>query len=142
MARPKLTLAVSHYDRYVPLLDGSVRPKDFDLAVLHVGQSEDGRYGRDRHERMIQKGEFDVCELSLSSYLMARAQKLPFTAIPVFPRRLFSQSQVWVNASRGIREPKDLIGKRVGLNTFQTTLSVLAKGDLQAEYGVPWRSIE
>jgi len=142
MALPKLTLAVSHYDRYVPLLDGAVRPKGFDLTVLHVGQSEDGRYGRDRHERMIQKGEFDVAELSLSSYLMARARKLPFTAIPVFPRRLFSQSQIWVNAARGIREPKDLIGKRVGLNTFQTTLSVLAKGDLQAEYGVPWRSIE
>jgi 4,5-dihydroxyphthalate decarboxylase len=142
MARPKLTLAVSHYDRYVPLMDGSVAPKGFDLTVLHVGQSEDGRYGRDRHERMIQKGEFDVCELSLSSYLMARARNLPFTAIPVFPRRLFSQSQIWVNSARGIREPKDLIGKRVGLNTFQTTLSVLAKGDLQTEHGVPWRSIE
>ena len=142
MSLPKLTLAISHYDRYVPLLDGSVTPKGFDLTVLHVGQSEDGRYGRDRHERMIQKGEFDICELSLSSYLMARARKLPFTAIPVFPRRLFSQSQIWINSARGIREPKDLIGKRVGLNTFQTTLSVLAKGDLQAEYGVPWRSIE
>ena len=142
MSLPKLTLAVSHYDRYVPLLDGSVTPKGFDLTVLHVGQSEDGRYGRDRHERMIQKGEFDVCELSLSSYLMARARKLPFTAIPVFPRRLFSQSQIWINTTRGIREPKDLVGKKVGLNTFQTTLSVLAKGDLQAEYGVPWRSIE
>lgn len=142
MANPKLTLAVSHYDRYVPLFDGAVKPKGFDLTMLHVGQSEDGRFGRDRHERMLQKGEFDVCELSLSSYLMARSQKLPFTAIPVFPRRLFSQSQIWVNTSRGIGEPKDLIGKRVGLNTFQTTLSVLAKGDLQAEYGVPWRSIE
>ena len=41
MARPKLTLAVSHYDRYVPLMDGSVAPKGFDLTVLHVGQSED-----------------------------------------------------------------------------------------------------
>jgi 4,5-dihydroxyphthalate decarboxylase len=139
---PKLTLAVSHYDRYVPLMDGSVTPKGFDLEIKHVGQSEDGRFGRDRHERMLQKGEFDVCELSLSSYLMSREQKLPFTAIPVFPRRLFSQSQIWVNSSRGIREPKDLIGKRVGLNTFQTTLSVLAKGDLQSEYGVPWRSVE
>jgi 4,5-dihydroxyphthalate decarboxylase len=91
---------------------------------------------------MLRDGEFDICELSLSSYLMARERRLPFTAIPVFPRRLFSQSQIWINPARGIREPKDLIGKRVGLNTFQTTLSVLAKGDLQHEYGVPWRSIE
>lgn len=142
MARASLTFAVSHYDRYVPFFDGSVQLPGYDLRVLHVGQSEEGRYGRNRHERMLQKGEFDVCELSLSSYLMAREQKLPFTAIPVFPRRLFSQSQIWINPVRGILEPKDLIGKRVGLNTFQTTLSVLAKGDLQDEYGVPWRSIE
>jgi 4,5-dihydroxyphthalate decarboxylase len=142
MARPTLTFAVSHYDRYVPFFDGSVQLTGFDLKVLHVGQSEEGRYGQYRHERMLRDGEFDICELSLSSYLMARERRLPFTAIPVFPRRLFSQSQIWINPARGIREPKDLIGKRVGLNTFQTTLSVLAKGDLQQEYGVPWRSIE
>ena len=142
MTNPTLTFAVSHYDRYVPFFDGSVQPTGFDLKILHVGQSEEGRYGQHRHERMLQKGEFDICELSLSSYLMARERKLPFTAIPVFPRRLFSQSQIWINPASGVREPKDLIGKRVGLNTFQTTLSVLAKGDLQEEYGVPWRSIE
>ena len=142
MSKPTLTFAVSHYDRYVPFFDGSVQPTGFDLKILHVGQSEEGRYGQHRHERMLQKGEFDVCELSLSSYLMARERKLPFTAIPVFPRRLFSQSQIWINPASGVREPKDLIGKRIGLNTFQTTLSVLAKGDLQDEYGVPWRSIE
>src|SRR5262249_51462286 len=56
-------------------------------------------------------------------------------------RRLFSLSQMWVNTDAGIESPADLIGKRVGLSTFQTTLSVLAKGDLQSEYGVPWRQI-
>ena len=48
MANPKLTLAVSHYDRYVPMFDGSVSPKGFDLEIKHVGQSEPGRYGSDR----------------------------------------------------------------------------------------------
>jgi 4,5-dihydroxyphthalate decarboxylase len=67
---------------------------------------------------------------------------MPFTAIPVFPRRLFSLSQMWVNANAGIHSPQDLLGKKVGLSTFQTTLSVLAKGDLQAEYNVPWRKID
>lgn len=142
MANPKLKLAISHYDRYIPLLEGVASPKGLDLEVLHVGQSKDGRFGRGRHGRMLRDGEFDVAEVSLSSYLMARARKLPFTAIPVFPRRLFSQSQIWINPERGIRTPKDLIGRKVGLSTFQTTLSVLAKGDLQAEYGVPWRQIE
>ena len=90
---------------------------------------------------MLQKQEFDICELSLSSYLMAKSRGLPFTAIPVFPRRLFSLSQMWVNVDAGISSPADLPGKRVGLSTFQTTLSVLAKGDLQSEYNVPWRTI-
>ncbi len=141
MARLRLTLALSHYDRHIPFFDGSVVPEGIDLTVLEVGQSSPLRHGVGRHERMIQKGEFDVCELSLSSYLMAKSRGLPFTAIPVFPRRLFSHSQMWVNVDAGIRSPHDLIGRKVGLSTFQTTLSVLAKGDLQTEYNVPWREI-
>jgi 4,5-dihydroxyphthalate decarboxylase len=142
MTKPRLTFAFANYDRFIPLLDGSVSASGFDIEALQVGQSDVGRDGTDRHERMLIRKEFDVAEVSLSSYLMAHDRKQPFTAIPFFPRRLFSQSQIWVNTDRNIREPRDLIGKRIGLSTFQTTLSVLAKGDLQSEYGVPWRSIE
>ena len=142
MPGPKLTMALSHYDRHIPLFDGSVRPDGVDLEVLEVGQSHPLKHGQDRHERMLQKGEFDICELSLSSYLIAKSRGMPFTAIPVFPRRLFSLSQMWVNTNAGIESPQDLRGKKVGLSTFQTTLSVLAKGDLQAEYGTPWREID
>ncbi|TMA09164.1 MAG: 4,5-dihydroxyphthalate decarboxylase [Deltaproteobacteria bacterium] len=142
MANVKLTMALSHYDRHIPFFDGSVVAQGVDLTVLEVGQSHPSRHGQDRHERMLQRGEFDICELSLSSYLMAKSRGMPFTAIPVFPRRLFSHSQMWVNVGAGIRSPKDLIGKKVGLSTFQTTLSVLAKGDLQSEYDVPWRQIQ
>jgi 4,5-dihydroxyphthalate decarboxylase len=138
----KLTMALSHYDRHIPLFDGSVRISGVDLEILQVGQSEPLKHGQNRHERMLQHGEFDICELSLSSYLMARSRGMPFTAIPVFPRRLFSLSQIWVNVDAGIEAPKDLIGKKIGLSTFQTTLSVLAKGDLQSEYSVPWREID
>jgi 4,5-dihydroxyphthalate decarboxylase len=135
-------MAVSSYDRHFPFFDGSVALDGADLDVLLVGQSERLKHGVDRHERMLQKGEFDICELSLSSYLMARSRAMPFTAIPIFPRRLFSLSQMWVRADAGISAPKDLVGRTVGLSTFQTTLSVLAKGDLQSEYGVDWREIE
>ena len=120
MALLKSTLALSHYDRHIPFFDGSVRAEGVDLQVLEVGQSEPLRHGRDRHERMLQKGEFDICELSLSSYLIAKSRGMPFTAIPVFPRRLFSLSQMWVNVDAKITSPRDLIGKRVGLSTFQT----------------------
>lgn len=142
MAKLKLTMAVSHYDRHFPFFDGAVALDDVDLNVMLVGQSEPLKHGVDRHERMLQKGEFDICELSLSSYLMARSRAMPFTAIPVFPRRLFSLSQMWVRSDAGIKEPKDLAGRKVGLSTFQTTLSVLARGDLQSEYGVDWRRVE
>jgi len=142
MAKARLSMALSHYDRHIPFFDGSVKLDDADLQVLEVGQSSPLKHGQDRHERMLQKGEFDICELSLSNYLVAKSRGMPFMAIPVFPRRLFSLSQMWVNANAGIDSPKDLIGKKVGLSTFQTTLSVLARGDLQAEYGVPWREME
>ncbi|HEX9662441.1 MAG TPA: ABC transporter substrate-binding protein [Candidatus Binatia bacterium] len=142
MAQLKLTMALSHYDRHLPLFDGSVQAEGVDLQVLEVGQSNPLKHGQDRHERMLQKGEFDICELSLSSYLIAKSRGMPFSAIPVFPRRLFSLSQMWVNVNAGINSPQDLIGKKVGLSTFQTTLSVLAKGDLQSEYDVPWRKID
>src|ERR671910_482933 len=142
MAKPRLTIALSHYDRHVPFFDGTAQPDGIDLNILIVGQSDRQRDGEDRHERMLQNAEFDVAELSLSSYLMAKSRGMPFTAIPVFPRRLFSQSQMWVNVDAAITSPADLVGRRVGLSTFQTTLSVLAKGDLQSEYNVPWRKID
>ncbi len=138
---PELTLALSHYDRFVPLYDGTVGAEGYGLRVLHVSQSNQGRHGSRRHERMLRDGEFDVCELSLSSYLMARDRGQPFTAIPFFPRRLFSASQLWVNVDAGVSHPKDLEGRAVGLGTFQTTLSVLAIGDIWSEYGVDWKAI-
>lgn len=137
----RISVALSLYDRHIPFFDGTVRPPPgLELEALQVGQSTPLRDGVDRHERML-AGEFDAAELSFSSYLMARDRGIPVTAIPIFPRRLFSPSQIYVNAAAGIREPKDLAGKRVGLRSFQTTLSLLARGDLQAEYGVPWRSV-
>src|SRR3970282_1506809 len=141
MASPRLTLALSHYDRHVPFFDGTVRAEGLDLKVLIVGQSDRQRDGEDRHERMLQKGEVDAAGLSLASYLMAKSRGMPFTAIPVFPRRLFSLSQMWVNTDAGIQAPQDLIGKKVGLHSFQNTLASLAKGDLQSEFDVPWRKI-
>ena len=137
----QLSLALSNYDRHSPLLDGSVTVPGVSLQVLEVGQSDMGRHGTNRHQRMLNGQEFDAAEVSFSSYLIAKDQGAPFTAIPVFPRRLFSMSQMWIRKDSQISSPGDLRGKRVGLSTFQTTLSVLAKADLGRAYGVPWREI-
>ena len=139
MARLKLTLAVEHYDRHLPLLEGQVQPEGIELKAAEVGQTQ---APGGRHERMLLHQEFDAAEVSMSSYIMARARgSTPLIAIPVFPRRLFSQSCIYCHARAGIKRPEDLMGKRVGLNTYQTTISVQAKGDLQHEYGVPLNQV-
>jgi 4,5-dihydroxyphthalate decarboxylase len=119
---------------------GLVRPPSgFSLKVLEVGMVPPRRDGLDRHVRMLRDREFDVAEVSLTSYILAKLRGAPLTAVPVFPRRLFSQNHIWVRP--GIEGPTDLIGGRVAIWAFQVTLSVLARGDLQDFYGVPWRKI-
>lgn len=137
-----IDLALDRYDRHMPFFDGTVTlPGEPAIRVLQVGQTTTLRDGTDRHERMLQDAAYDAAETSLASYIAAKAQGLPFTAIPVFPRRLFSQGQIYVHADSGIKEPRDLNGKTVALQSFQTTLAVLAKGDLASEYDVDLGSI-
>lgn len=136
------SLAIDRYDRLMPFHDGTVEiPSGLDLQVLQVGQEGRLRDGAHRHERMLQKGEFDAAEVSLSSYIACCARGWPFTAIPVFPRRLFSLGQMFVSTRSSISHPRELSGLTVGLQSFQTTLAVLAKGDVAAEYGLELRSV-
>jgi 4,5-dihydroxyphthalate decarboxylase len=138
-----ITLALDRYDRHVPLFMGLVPPPaGLRYHALEVGMVPPRRDGVDRHRRMLRELEFDAAEVSLASYIMARQRGAPLTAIPVFPRRLFSQNHVFVNRASGIRSAAELAGRRVGLWAFQVTMSVLAKGDLKDYYGVPWESID
>jgi len=144
MTNLKLTMALDRYDRHVPFFDGTVTvPDGLELEMLKVGQSAPKEHGANRHGRMLHDAEFDVAELGLSPFLMAknRNMDLPVVAIPIYPRRLFSQSRIHVNVDAGIETPVDLVGKRVAVNGFQVTLSVLAKGDLKRDFGVPWEDI-
>jgi 4,5-dihydroxyphthalate decarboxylase len=137
------TLALDRYDRHFPFFDGTVTlPRGLDLTVLQMGQETSLRDGSGRHKRMLTTRDFDAAETSLGSYVAAKGQGLPYIAIPVFPRRLFSQGQIFVNADAGIETPADLAGRTIGLQSFQTTLAVLAKGDLAADYAVPLESIK
>jgi 4,5-dihydroxyphthalate decarboxylase len=91
---------------------------------------------------MLRNQEFDAAEVSLASYIIAKSRGAPFTAIPVFPRRLFSQNHIFVAENSGITSPAQLAGKRVIIWAFQVTMSVLAKGDMQRDHGLNWRSVE
>lgn len=130
MAKAKITLALGSYDRHAPLFEGAIHHPEVDIEYIEL----DPQQGR--HERFLQHFEFDAAELSFSSYLIAIDQGLPVHAVPIFPRRLFSQSQMYKNVNCGIRTPKDLSGRRIGLSAYQNTLGVRAKGDLTHFYGV------
>ena len=132
----ELTLACGDYEIVRALKDGTVEPDGIELNVLTDMDSSS------RHWRMLRNREFDVCELSGSSYLMAKDRGQPFSAIPVFLHRRFRHGFVFVNTSKGIRTPKDLNGKRIGLKTYQATAILYLRGLLAGEYGVDLTSID
>jgi 4,5-dihydroxyphthalate decarboxylase len=131
MAPLRLTLACWNYDRTRALADGRIRPEGIDLNCLSLPVEE-------TFFRMARHREFDVAEMSLSSYVLSLfLPDPPFVAIPVFPSRSFRHSCIYLHAASGIREPKDLIGRRVGSPEYQLTACVWIRGTLADEYGVP-----
>ncbi len=131
MAKLRLTLACWNYDRTQALADGSVAPDGIDLNYLNLPVEE-------TFFRMLRHREFDIAELSLSSYTVSLfRENPPFIAIPVYPSRYFRHSCIYVNVGAGIREPKDLAGMRIGNPEYQMTAPVWIRGILSDEFGVP-----
>ncbi len=135
MSKLRLTMACWNYDRTRALLEGRVQPDGIDLNYVSLVLEE-------IFFRMLRHREFDVSEMSLSSYVLSLCQPdPPFIAIPVFPSRVFRHSSIYVNAASGIREPRDLIGKKIGNPEYQMTAPVWIRGILSDEYGVPANSV-
>lgn len=135
MSRLRLSFGCWNYDRTRALMDGSVVPDGIDLNYLDMPVEE-------TFFRMLRHREFDVAELSLSSYSVSLSRpERPFVALPVFPSRFFRHSCIYVNADAGIREARDLIGRRVGTPEYQMTAPVWIRGILQDHYGVPVDSV-
>jgi 4,5-dihydroxyphthalate decarboxylase len=87
--------------------------------------------------RMVRGNEFDICEMAITTYICAKAHGKPMTAVPVFLVRAFHHGAILVDANAGIRTPKDLEGKRVGVNRgYTVTTGVWARAILQDEHGV------
>lgn len=129
-------MTVSRYDRTWPLLDGTVQAVGIDLNIVPLSVGE--IFWRQLHHAP----EFDVCELSLSGYLITRERKPPsYIAIPVFPCRAFRHSSIYVNTGAGIRAPGDLAHKRVGIPEYSMTAGVWIRGMLQDVYGVDLKTI-
>ena len=133
--RLPLTLACGDYDRTRALLEGDVRPEGIDLTYLRLPVEE-------TFFRMLRHREFDVAEMSLSTYAATLGREQPpFVALPVFTSRMFRHGGVFVNADSGIQTPADLVGKRVGNAEFQLTANVWIRGILADEHDVPLDSV-
>ncbi|HWF38931.1 MAG TPA: ABC transporter substrate-binding protein [Candidatus Acidoferrales bacterium] len=130
-----LSFACGDYEITRPLIDGSVVPDGIDLTVLT------GAGSRERHWRMARNNEYDICEFNACAYFMARDRGAKWNALPVFLHRRFRHGFVFINTSKGIANPKDLIGRRVGGTNFQPAGSIWARGILEEFYGVPYQSM-
>jgi len=113
------------------LKEGLVRPRSFDIEYVDVPVLIQA------FRRMVRGLEFDICELAFTTYLCAKAHGKAFTAIPVFPARVFHHGAILHNRRAGIRAPKDLEGKSVGIHRgYTVTTGVWARSILQHEYDV------
>ena len=135
VAKIKLTLACGDYEIIRSLKEGAVTADGIELNVLT------GMDSSSRHWRMLRNQEFDVCELSGSSFLIAKDRGYSFTAIPVFLHRRFRHGFIFINRNKGIEKPSDLNGKTIGLKTYQATGILYVRGLLAGEYDVDLTSI-
>ena len=131
-----ITLACGDYEIVRALRDGTVEPDGIDLTILTDMDSTT------RHWRFIRNRDFDMAEYSCSAYVVARDQGLPMTALPVFLHRRFRHGFIYINTGKDIRQPKDLIGRKVGIKSYLVTAGHWMRGILEHEYGVPHKSIQ
>src|SRR5205814_4974285 len=131
----RLAMAWWDYDRAESLREGRVGFGWSELTYLALVVEE-------TFFRMLRYKEFDVAEMSLSSYTLSLfADKPQFIAIPVFPSRMFRHNGIFINTNSGIRRPEDLAGKRIGTPEYQLTAPVWQRGILSDEYKVPITSV-
>lgn len=129
MAKLELSVAVGDYDRTRALIDGSVAIDGVDPIYMTLGPEE-------IFFRAFRAAEFDICELSLSSYTVKTAQNnCPYIAVPAFVSRAFRHTAIYVRTDR-VKKPEDLKGRKVGLPEYQLTANVWARALLEDDYGV------
>jgi len=125
-----LNIAVASYGHTAALKDGSVRIEGVAPDFVEVAPIVAA------YRRMVRDLEFDVCEMAPTAYLIARALGAPFIGLPIFLMRRFHHSGFVVRPDAGIREPRELEGKRVGVRAYSVTTGVWTRGIFVNEYGL------
>jgi len=136
MADTRLTIATVPYDRIEALRYGTIRPEGIVLDYETVIPAHDIFYA------MVEREAWDVSEMSLAYSLMRFARgDAPFVGIPVFPSRVFRHGNIFVNRRAGIAKPKDLEGRRVGIQEFRQTAAIWVRGMLRDDHAVNTEAI-
>src|SRR5215813_15146619 len=129
MAKLRLSFVSARNERAQPLMDGSIQPEGVELIPTYSDPSE-------TFWRQLKFQEFEISEMSLSSYLIARSRGMDFVAIPVFPSRRFMHAELSYHVDSGIRQASDVVGKRIGVGEYQQTASLWVRGTLEHDFGV------
>ena len=131
MDRLRLKTALVTRGHTQALKDGTVKPRTFEFDFEEVPVIIQA------FRRMVRGLEFDISEIAITTYICARAHGKAFTALPIFPMRAFHHGAIVYNTTTGIQNPKDLEGKKVGVNRgYTVTTGLWARSILQHQYGV------
>jgi 4,5-dihydroxyphthalate decarboxylase len=134
--RLELSIALSDNENTRPVLDGDISVESIRLLPTRVHPSE-------MFWRQLKFGDFDISEMSMSSLICATARApTAWIAIPVFTSRSFYHTGIYVRTDRGIEQPADLRGKRIGVPEYQQTAAIWARGIIEHEFGVHAREME
>jgi 4,5-dihydroxyphthalate decarboxylase len=128
---PKLTLSfISAFnERVQPLMDGAVQPEGLELIPTYSHPAE-------TFWRQLKFQEFEIAEMSMSSYLIARSRGVDMVALPAFPSRRLFHAELLIHLDSGVKQPGDLLGKRIGVAEYQQTAALWTRGILEHDFGV------
>ncbi len=137
MSKLKLNFACGPYDRMEAMHYNRIEVEGIDINYMEI------QAPREIFDRMVGSREFDMSELSLSEHVVWSSKgNSPFVALPVFPSKAFRHGFITINKNSGIKEPKDLAGKRIGVPLYTITAAIWIRGDLQNVYGVDLSKVQ
>ncbi|MEE2954620.1 MAG: ABC transporter substrate-binding protein [Pseudomonadota bacterium] len=142
MSDLKLSIATGPYDRIAALRYGEIKPENITLDY-HAQVPVHGIF-----VEMAEREAWDASEMSLALYITKRArmfnggEEFPFVAIPVFPSRVFRHGNIFINKNTGIKTPKDLEGKRIGIQEYRQSAGIWVRGILRDEFKVDTDTIQ
>jgi 4,5-dihydroxyphthalate decarboxylase len=129
MAKLSLSFVSNFNERVEPLMNGTIEANGIEIIPTYSHPSE-------TFWRQLKFQEFEVAEMSMSSYLIARSRNVDMIALPIFPSRRFFHAELSYHVDSGVKQPGDLVGKRIGVGEYQQTAALWARGVLDHDFGV------